>query len=54
MFGRTRIGIMGTGKIAAIMADTIKGIRGATCYAVGSRNIDTATKFASEHGIKKS
>ncbi len=54
MFGRTRIGIMGTGKIAAIMADTIKGMRGATCYAVGSRNIDTATAFASEHGIKKS
>ena len=53
MFGRVRIGIMGTGKIAAIMADTIKGVRGAVCYAVGSRNIDTANSFASEHGIKK-
>ena len=53
MFGRTRVAIMGTGKIAGIMADTLKGVKGVTCYAVGSRTKEKADKFASEHGIKK-
>ena len=54
MFGRIKIGIMGTGRMAGIMADTIKDVKGAVCYAVGSRSIDTANSFASAHGIKKS
>nr|WP_297706657.1 Gfo/Idh/MocA family oxidoreductase [uncultured Butyrivibrio sp.] len=53
MFGRKKIAIMGTGKIASIMADTIKSTKGVVCYAVGSRNQETANKFASEYGIKK-
>lgn len=53
MFGRLRVAIMGTGKIAGIMADTLKSTRGVECYAVGSRDQERATKFASEHGIKK-
>ena len=53
MFGRKKIAIMGTGKIASIMADTIKSTKGVVCYAVGSRNQETANKFAAEYGIKK-
>ena len=44
MFGRKKIAIMGTGKIASIMADTIKSTKGVVCYAVGSRNQETANK----------
>ncbi|WP_029233734.1 Gfo/Idh/MocA family protein [Butyrivibrio sp. VCB2006] len=53
MFGRVRVAIMGTGKIASIMADTLKSMRGVECYAVGSRDQERANKFASEHGVKK-
>jgi predicted dehydrogenase len=54
MFGRVKVAIMGTGKIASIMADTLKSARGVECYAVGSRDLEKAKKFASEHGVKKS
>ncbi|MBQ3795373.1 MAG: Gfo/Idh/MocA family oxidoreductase [Butyrivibrio sp.] len=53
MFGSFKVGIMGAGKIAGIMADTIKSMKGVSCYAVGSRSIEKAEKFASEHGVKK-
>ncbi len=53
MFGRVRIAIMGTGKIAGIMAETLKNVRGVTCYAVGSRTQEKANSFASKYGIKK-
>ena len=53
MFGKNKVAIMGTGRIAGIMADTIKSMRGVTCYAVGSRTQENANRFASEHGIKK-
>ncbi len=53
MFGSFKVGIMGTGKIAGIMADTIKGMKGVSCYAVGSRALESAERFASEHGVKK-
>ncbi len=53
MFGRTKVAIMGTGKIASIMADTLKGMKGVVCYAVGSRTMEKATKFAQDHGVKK-
>ncbi len=54
MFGSTKIGIMGTGNIAGIMANTIKSMRGVTCYAVGSRTAENASRFASLYGVKKS
>ena len=54
MFGSTKIGIMGTGNIAGIMADTIKNMRGVSCYAVGSRTAENASRFASLYGVKKS
>ncbi|MBR4671090.1 MAG: Gfo/Idh/MocA family oxidoreductase [Butyrivibrio sp.] len=53
MFGRVKVAIMGTGKIAGVMAETLKSVRGATFYAVGSRTQDSADKFAQAHGVKK-
>ena len=53
MFSRFKVGIMGTGKIAGIMADTLKGMKGVTCYAVGSRSDENANRFASYYGAKK-
>jgi predicted dehydrogenase len=53
MFGRFKVAIMGTGKIAVVMADTLKAMRGVTCYAVGSRSMENAQKFAKDYGFKK-
>ena len=53
MFGKTKVAIMGTGRIAGIMADTLKRMRNATCYAVGSRTQESAQRFAAEYGIRK-
>jgi predicted dehydrogenase len=53
VFERVRVGIMGTGRIAGVMAATIKEIRGVACYAVGSRSMDNAARFAQDYGIKK-
>ena len=53
MFGRIRVGIMGTGAIARKMAATIKHTRGLSLYAVGSREQETAESFASEFKCKK-
>ena len=53
MFGRLKVAIMGTGRIAGVMADTLKGMKGVTCYAVGSRTMENAQKFAKNYGIKK-
>ncbi len=53
MFGRLKVAIMGTGRIAEIMARTLKDTKGVTCYAVGSRTIENAEKFAREFGFKK-
>ncbi len=53
MFGRLKVGIMGTGRIAGVMAATLKEAKGVTCYAVGSRTQENADKFAQNYGIKK-
>ena len=53
MIGDFRIGIMGTGAIASTMAKTIKGTKGVTNYAVGSRDISRAQAFAKDNGVKK-
>ena len=53
MFGRLKVAIMGTGRIAEIMAQTLKDTKGVTCYAVGSRTIENAERFAREYGFKK-
>ena len=53
MFGRLKVAIMGTGKIAGTMAETLKDTKGVTCYAVGSRTLENAEKFAKQYGFKK-
>ena len=52
MFKQKRIGIMGTGKIAKIMAGTIKKMKNVKCYGVASRSEERAREFANEYGIK--
>jgi predicted dehydrogenase len=52
MFNQKRIGIMGTGKIAGVMAGTLKKMRNVKCYGVASRSEDRARAFAEKYGIK--
>ncbi len=52
MFKQKRVGIMGTGRIAGIMAGTIKKMKNVKCYGVASRSEERAQAFASENGIK--
>jgi predicted dehydrogenase len=52
MFKQKRIGIMGTGKIAGVMAGTIRRMKNVKCYGVASRNEERAREFAQEYGIK--
>ncbi len=52
MFAQKRVGIMGTGSIAGTMAKTIRGMKGVTLYAVGSRTIEKAQAFATENKAK--
>ncbi len=47
------IGILGSGSIAHIMADTVSKMENATLYAVASRDISKAKKFAEESGAEK-
>ncbi len=52
MFKQKRIGIMGTGRMAGVMAGTIKKMKSVKCHGVASRNEERAQKFANEYGIK--
>lgn len=48
-----RVGIIGTGWIAAKAATTLNGLTTCEAYAVGSRKLETAQAFAAKWGIKK-
>lgn len=48
-----KIGIIGTGKIAAKMAADLKYVKDVIPYAVASRTQSAADKFAQENGFKK-
>jgi predicted dehydrogenase len=50
---RYRWGILAPGKMAAKFANGLKMLGNADLYAVGSRDIKRAEKFAKEHGFKK-
>lgn len=52
MFKQKRIGIMGTGKMAGIMAGTIKKMKNVKCHGVASRSEARAQEFANEFGVK--
>ncbi|MBR7045144.1 MAG: Gfo/Idh/MocA family oxidoreductase [Lachnospiraceae bacterium] len=45
--------ILGTGYMAGLMAETIRGTGAARICAVGSRNYERAREFAKEYGFKK-
>jgi predicted dehydrogenase len=50
---KLKVGILGAGRIAAVMADTIDKMRSAQCYGVASRTMEKAMEFASIHHVTK-
>lgn len=50
---KLKVGILGAGRIASIMADTISKMKTAECYAVASRSMEKALEFASLHHVTK-
>ena len=48
-----RIGIIGAGSIAGIMATTLQPLHGAQCYAIASRDIKRAREFADKYGFER-
>lgn len=50
---KIKVGIIGAGKIAAVMADTVARMRGAEMYGVASRTMEKAMEFASIHHVTK-
>lgn len=53
MLKKCNIGIMGTGNIAGVMADTIRRMKNVRLYAVASRQQVKADVFAGKYGCKK-
>ena len=51
--GKFRVGLMGTGNIAGMMANTVNGMKGAVLYAAASRTEEKAQAFAKQYGVKK-
>lgn len=47
-----KIGILGAGRIAAILAETMNKMPEVECYGVASRNLEKAESFAKEHGFQ--
>ena len=48
-----KIGILGAGGIARVMAETVNGMEEAQCYAIAARDLGRAQKFAEEFGVEK-
>lgn len=48
-----KVGILGAGAIAEIMANTINGMKEAECYAIASRTLSKAEDFKNKFGFKK-
>jgi predicted dehydrogenase len=48
-----RWGILGTGMIARKFAEGLRDVAGAELRAVGSRNLDTANRFAQEYNVPR-
>lgn len=53
MLGKFNIGILGTGNIAAVMAQTINKMKNVRLYAAASREKVKADVFAGKYGCKK-
>ncbi|MBR3039169.1 MAG: Gfo/Idh/MocA family oxidoreductase [Lachnospiraceae bacterium] len=50
---KLRVGILGAGHIAGVMADTLAKMEEAQCIAVASRNLEKAEEFATKHNVPK-
>ncbi len=48
-----KVGIIGAGKIAGVVADTLNQMHAFCPYAIASRDIDKANAFGDEHNIEK-
>ncbi len=48
-----KMGILGAGRIAVTMAQTIAQMPDVTSWAVGARSLERAQKFAEEYGFEK-
>lgn len=48
-----RVAILGAGRIARVLAGTMRQMDSVECYAVASRNLKKAEEFAKECGFKK-
>ena len=48
-----KVGIMGAGKIAGVIADTLRDLDAFEAYAIASRDTEKAEAFAKEHGVTK-
>ena len=48
-----KVGILGAGGIARKMALTLNGMEGADAYAVASRNLQKAQRFAEDEHVEK-
>lgn len=48
-----KVGILGAGGIAEVMAKTISGMKDVECYAVASRSMDKASAFAKDWNVEK-
>lgn len=47
------VSILGAGRIAATMAETLAKMKDVTCYAVAARDLNRAQAFASQYGFQK-
>lgn len=50
---KMKVGIIGAGGIAKLMATTINGMEEAENYAVAARDLSRAKEFAAQYGVKK-
>jgi len=50
---KLRVGILGTGKMADVMVDSIAKMKHVEVAAVASRQMETACRFASRHNLEK-
>ena len=53
MFGKFNIGIIGTGNIAGVMANTVNQMKNVKLYGAASREKVKADVFAGKYGCKK-
>lgn len=50
---KVNVGIMGTGKIAGVMAETLRKMNGVKCYAAASRTKERARRFGSMYDVEQ-